>query len=194
MSKPKLNDRELLRLIDKEGCSQAEAARRIGVSRQAVSKRLQELRGKTTRVTVAKRVEAVVDQGLDTWAQLAKINEHANWLLDHVMAWIQGDKAAIQTLETAARQVNRGTREEPEFVTDYKFTDPHVIALRAMAEIKSQVELQLKIFETLYSVKEVDAFQREVLDILAEVDLEVRNEIIRRLNEKRSSRAAMQFR
>ena len=52
MGNPKINDRKLLRLID-SGMSQSEAAKKMGVSRQAVSKRLQELRGKTTKVVVA---------------------------------------------------------------------------------------------------------------------------------------------
>jgi hypothetical protein len=193
MPRKKINTDALLKMVD-AGKSQAECARHFGVSNAAISKKMREVRGKKTLVTAAKKVEAVVDQGLDTWAQLAKINTHANWILDHVMRWIQGDEEAIQVLETAARKVNRGTREEPEWVTDYKFTDPHVIALRAMGEIKSQVELQLKIFESLYSVREVEAFQREVLDILAEVEPEVRNEILKRLNQRRAFRAALSFR
>lgn len=193
MPEIKINDRELLRLIDKEKLSQSAAAKQLGVSRQAVSKRLQELRGRTTRVTACKKIEAVVDQGLDTWAQLAKINKHANWLLDHLMRWIQGDETAIQVLEKSARQVNHGTKEDPEWVTEYRFTDPHTVALRAMAEIRSQIDLQLKIFELLYSAREVDAFQNEVLEILAEVDKGVRDEIIQRLNAKRVARSALRF-
>jgi predicted transcriptional regulator len=61
MQPQKVNDRKLLNLVD-EGLSQAEAARRLGVSRQAVSKRLQELRGRTTRAVVVKKVEEIVDK------------------------------------------------------------------------------------------------------------------------------------
>jgi biotin operon repressor len=193
MAQVKINDRELLRLIDKEKLTQTAVAKQLGVTRQAVSKRLQELRGRTTRVTACKKIEAVVDQGLDTWGQLSKVNKHANWLLDHVMRWIRGDEAAIQVLEKNVRQVNVGTREDPEWATEYKFTDPHQIALRAMAEIRAQIDLQLKIFEMLYSAREVDAFQTEVLEILAEVDKGVRDEIIKRLNAKRVTRQALRF-
>ena len=68
-----INDRKLLTLIDKNRISQAAAARRLDVSRQAVSKRLQELRGKTTRVICAKKVEQAVDSRLDAVDQLQKI-------------------------------------------------------------------------------------------------------------------------
>ena len=65
MRPPKINDRVLLKLIDTQNKSQSEAAKELGVSRQAVSKRLQELRGKTTKVVVAKRIKEVVDRKLD---------------------------------------------------------------------------------------------------------------------------------
>jgi predicted transcriptional regulator len=90
-----INDTKLFRLID-SGMSQAKAARELGVTRQAVSKRLIEFRGKTTRAVVSKKVEQVVDQKIDAMGQLQKINGHANWLLDHVVKWIQGDEEATQ--------------------------------------------------------------------------------------------------
>ena len=62
MRPPKINDRALLKLIDSQKMSQSEAAKELCVSRQAVSKRLQELRGKTTKVVAAKKILEVVDR------------------------------------------------------------------------------------------------------------------------------------
>jgi predicted transcriptional regulator len=188
-----INDRKMLQLIDKEGKSQSEAAKVLGVSRQAVSKRLQELRGKTTRVIVSKKVEQVVDQKIDAMAQLQKINGHANWLLDHVVKWIQGDEEAIQVLEHNTRQVNTGTRDEPEWITEYKFKDPHEIALKAMAEIRNQLKLELDIFQALYDLKAAQEFQEEVLEAIGEAAPDVRNRIISKLNQRRSVRSAVRF-
>lgn len=70
-----INDRKLLRLIDKEKMSQSEAARKLQVSRQAISKRLQELRGRQTRVVVSKKLEQAVDRKFDAMCQLAEINK-----------------------------------------------------------------------------------------------------------------------
>ena len=84
MPELKFNDRELLRLIDKEKLSQSAAAKRLGVSRQAVNLRLQQLRGKTTKAVVVKKVEECIDQKLDAMAQLHKINSRANELLDKI--------------------------------------------------------------------------------------------------------------
>jgi len=77
-----INDRKLLRLIDRENMSQSQAARKLGVSRQAVSKRLQELRGRQTRIVVSKKLEQAVDRKLDAMGQLAEINKKTLGLLD----------------------------------------------------------------------------------------------------------------
>ena len=100
MGNPKINDHKLLRLIDKDGLSQSAAAKKIGVSRQAVNKRLQEIRGKTTKVVVAKKLEQVVDHKIDAIEQLTKINEYANEILDLLMRWNRGDDEALQVLES----------------------------------------------------------------------------------------------
>lgn len=82
MRPPKINDRKLLQLIDKQNKSQSEVAKELGVSRQAVSQRLQEIRGKTTRCIVTRNTKEMVNSNLDTIAQLKKINDKANQLLD----------------------------------------------------------------------------------------------------------------
>lgn len=193
MANERINDRELVRLIDKEGKSQSEAARKLGVSRQAVSKRLQELRGRTTKAVVAKKVEEVVSCKLNAVVQLQKINENANELLDLCMAWQRGDDVAIQVLESQrnTRMVKIGNEEIP--VEEFKFKDPRELALKAMAEIRGQLKLQLEIFATLYDMQAAAEFQQTVLDVIGEVSSDVRDEIIRRLNDKRVIRSAVRF-
>jgi len=84
-----INDTSLLRLVDNEKKTQAEAARVLGVSPQAVQKRLKQLRGKTTHAVVAKQIGDVIDQKIDTWKQLEKINKRANNLLDQAEGNVQ---------------------------------------------------------------------------------------------------------
>jgi len=193
MRPPKINDRVLLKLIDMQNKSQSEAAKELGVSRQAVSKRLQELRGKTTKVVVAKKVEEVVDRKIDAIEQLTKINAYANELLDLLMRWKRGEDKALQILESqvATKKVRFGDQEE--FVKEFKFKDTRELALKAMAEIRGQLKLQLEIFQALFSLQAAEEFQNIVLDIIAEVDPNVRGEIIRRINAKRSIRSAMRL-
>jgi predicted transcriptional regulator len=193
MRKPKINDRKLLQLLDKDGKSQSEAARDLGVSRQAVNKRLQEIRGKTTKVVVAKKIEEIVDHKIDAIEQLTKINEYANEILDLLMRWNRGDDEALQVLESqvASKKVRVGN-EELE-VQKVKFKDPRELALKAMAEIRGQLKLQLEIFQALFSLQAAEEFQNVVLETIAEVDPKVRNEILRRLNDKRAIRSAVRL-
>ena len=190
MGELKINDRKMLRLID-SGMSQSEAAKKIGVSRQAVSKRLQELRGKTTRVVVSKKIEQVVDRKIDAIDQLQKINDYANELLDLLMRWNRGESEALQALESQVKKFRIG--DEEIGIKEVKIKDPRQLALQAMAEIRNQLKLQLEIFQALFSLQAAEEFQNVVLETISEVDPNVRNEIIRRLNDKRSVRSAVRL-
>ena len=81
MRPAKIKDTKLLELID-SGVSQAEVARRLGVSRQAVSQRVLELRGRTTRIVVAKEAKKLVESGFNAMEQLREINRRALEILD----------------------------------------------------------------------------------------------------------------
>jgi predicted transcriptional regulator len=189
MKSKKLNDTKLIRLVD-EGLSQAEIARTLHVSRQAVNKRLIELRGRTTKVVASKKIEEIVDRKLNAVEQLQKINDDANEILDLLMRWQRGDEEALQILESQ-KTVKVGKDEEP--IVEYKLKDPRELALKAMAEIRGQLRLQLEIFATLYDMKAIQEFQSEILSAIGEVSPEVRNAIIHRLNEKRAIRTAVRF-
>lgn len=190
MSNGKINDTKLIRLVD-EGKSQAEVATLFGVSRQAVHKRLKELRGRTTKVVVVKKLEKIVNREIDAMDQLLKVNTYANEILDLLMRWNRGDDEALQILESQVRKVRvRGSEEE---VTEYKFKDPRELALKAMQEIRGQLALQFEIAQTLYSMQAAKEFEDSILETLAEVDSDVRSKVIRRINEKRSIRAAVRF-
>ena len=193
MSAVKINDRILLRLIDKDNKSQSEAAQMLGVSRQAVSQRLRELRGRTTRVVVTRKVEDAVDGKLNAIEQLNKINGYANELLDLLMRWGRGDKEALQILESqvTTRKVRVGNEEID--VQEFKLKDPRELALKAMAEIRGQLKLQLEIFETLYSLQAAEEFQNAVMEAIGEASPDVRTRIIQKLNQRSTVRGALKF-
>lgn len=192
MSDVKINDRKLLKLID-GGKSQAQAARELGVSRQAVNKRLQELRGKTTKVVATKKVEEIVDRKIDAMEQLTKINGYANELLDLLMRWNRGEDEALQILESQVKQVKVGRGEDVEWIKEYKMKDPRQLALQAMNEIRSQLKLQLEIFQVLFDMQAVQEFQQEVLQAIGDASPEIRDAIIHKLNEKRAVRSVVRF-
>jgi len=185
---------ELLKLVNEKGFSQKEAAEHFGVSRAAVCQKLKRLKYKTTKViATTKRGKEVIESKINTMQQLSKINAHAVWMLEHVMKWVKGDKTAIQVLESNVRLVNIGTRKDPEYVEQFKFKDPHEIALSAMAEIRGQMKLQLEIYQALFDVQAAQEFQQAVLEVIGEVSEDARSAIIRKLNAKRAIRSAINF-
>ena len=131
MRPSKINDHKLLRLIDNQGMNQTKAAKELGVSRQAVSRRLQEIRGRTTRVIVAKKVEQVIDRQFDSMDQLNRINDYTNEILDLVMAWGRGDDEALQALESQIKNKRVRVGNEEIEVPEFKLKDPREIALKA---------------------------------------------------------------
>jgi len=192
MPKPKIDRIKLNRMLN-AGKSQREVAQVFGVTEGAISKAKKELKISVIKNVALENAHRVVGKSLDSVSQLQQINGHATWLLNHLIKWIKGDKAAIQILERNTRMVNVGTREEPNYVEEYKFKDPHEIALKTMAEIRGQLKLQLEIFQALYDMKAVQEFQQEVLTAIAEASPEVRDAIINRLSEKSALRRAIQF-
>jgi predicted transcriptional regulator len=88
MSGKLVNDNKLLKMVN-AGNSQADIAREFGVSPPAINKRLKQLRGKTTHAMIADKIDNVIEQKIDTWRQLEKVNKRANELLDKAEGNVQ---------------------------------------------------------------------------------------------------------
>ena len=107
------------------------------------------------------------------------------------MRWNRGDDEALQILEGQVRKVRvRGSEEE---VTEYKFKDPRELALKAMGEIRGQLNLQLEIFKVFYDHKAVAEFQREVLQAIADADTKTATRIIENLKKTGAIYSALDF-
>jgi hypothetical protein len=109
------------------------------------------------------------------------------------MDWQKGDGKALQILESQVSTKKIRVGDQEEFVKEFKFKDPRELALKAMAEIRSQLKLQLEIFQCLYDMKAVQEFQDEVLTAIGDVTPDVRKRIIHKLNEKRAIRSVIKF-
>ena len=192
MPERKINDSIMLAMLDK-GKKQVEVAEFFGVSPQAISDRLKKLRGGIVKNLVMEDAAKVIDRNLDTVKQLQKINNYANELLDLLIAWNRGDDKALQVLESQITTKKVRVGDQEEFVREFKFKDPRELALKAMSEIRGQLKLQLEIFQTLFDMKAVQEFQREVLTAIGEASPEVKNAIIDKLNQRRIIRQSIQF-
>ena len=142
-----------------------------------------------SRNVTIRAAHKIVDREINALDQLQKINRDANEMLDLLMRWNRGEDAALQVLESQVRKIKvRGQEEE---ISEYRFKDPRELALKAMQEIRGQLKLQLEIFQALFDMQAVQQFQSEVLEVIASVSTEARDEIIRRLTERNALRSAL---
>lgn len=173
----------------RDGKSQAACARHFGVTDAAITQARRVLNAAIVKNVTLESGHKVLEKSLNAVAQLQKINTDANEILDLLMRWNRGDDEALRILEGQVRKVKiRGSEEE---ITEYKFKDPRELALKAMAEIRGQLGLQLEILKTLHDVQAVADFQKEVLTAIGEESIETRDRIIRRLKEGRALRASI---
>lgn len=184
-------DRVKLNQMLTAGKSQKEIAQVFGVTEGAISKAKKELNIAVVKSVSLERAHQVVEKNLNAVEQLQKINGYANELLDLLMRWNRGDKEALQILESQVRKVKvRGSEEE---ITEFRLKDPRELALKAMAEIRGQLALQLDVFKALHDIQAIAEFQKEVLTIIGEVSPDVRDSIIERLKEGRAIRQSVEI-
>ena len=193
MPKPKIDRVKLNQLLN-SGKTQREVAQVFGVTEGAISKAKKELNISVVKSVALESAHKVVDQNLDTIAQLQKINQVTNQLLNE----LTGDDKVIDRM---VKVVEGSLMDEGDPIKQraqikrviLQVNQDKNTALKACAEIRGQLKLQLEIFQTLYDMKAVQEFQQEVLTAIGEASPEVRNAIISKLNEKRAIRSTVKF-
>ncbi len=179
MFEKKINIAELEKLI-RDGNSQNQAARIIGVSKQAVSATLKRLKAQNERSALSVSepvVKALVGSKIDGMRQLKKINDtviHEINFLNQKIKNLEGDKKGDENGQKKGED-NGGERDKLVFQR-----------LKHIAEIRKQLSLLLDISKELYNVEEVQRFQQTVLDTIGEVDENVRNKIVERFGKLRA--------
>lgn len=176
--------------------SDAEMARRIGCTRAAVGRRKRRLLNAKAGETICTptTVKKIVTEELNTIGQLKKINRYAHEMLDLLMRWQRGEPEALQVLESQVKMIQvgkRGKDQPPEWIREIKFKDPRELALRAMGEIRQQLDLELKFYQALYDVRAGMEFQEEVLRAIGEESQDVRDRIVARLRDRQAIRASI---
>jgi DNA-binding transcriptional ArsR family regulator len=188
MTRSRIDDKLLLHLL-RNGNTVTAIARKMGVDKATVSRRLKALKIAINRNVTIRAAHKIVDREINALDQLQKINRDANEILDLLMRWNRGEDEALQVLESQVRKIK--VRGQEEKITEYKFKDPRELALKAMHEIREQLKLQLDIFQALFDMRAVQQFQAEVLQVIGSVSAEARDEIIRRLTERNALRSAV---
>jgi len=165
MPKPRIDLRKLDQLL-RSATPQNEIAKIFDVSPAAVSRAKKRLKSNIIRTVSLEKANRVVESHLDMMGQLKMINQAIN-----------------EELERAKQGVITANGRDRLALQD--------IIIKLSAEIRRQLEAQLKIIEVWHDMKVFSEFQAEVLALLDEMQPGVRDEIIRRLKEKRALRGTV---
>jgi predicted transcriptional regulator len=164
-------DRYEVSQLRRKGMSYGRIAKQLGVSKSSVWAAAREVNVAVVRCASLEVGHRVAQEHLDTLAQLRKINENTNQILDGLMEEIAKGGA---------------TRERQK--------DLREIALKASQEIRGQLSLQLETFRTLYDVSSIAEFQTAVLEEVGACEPAVRSRIVERLKRARALRGSVQVR
>ena len=165
MGRGKISLVQLERLV-REGNGVSQIAKKLGVAKGSVSKRLKDLRVGITKDVVLRSAPQIVDRQLNAMDQLKKINGLINGELDYIE----------KNIETATGQERKELQEQ---------------RLKHVAEVRKQLGLLLEIAQVLYNAEEVAAFQQSVLEEIGHAAPDVRDRILQRLNERRAIRSTI---
>ena len=165
MTVPKVDIRKLDQML-REGKSVKQCASFFKVTPSAISQRKKELKHQIVRVASLEKAGEVVEAHLDMAVELRKINNAINKELARAQTQVEDSETA-----------------------DIKAIQEIIIKLSA--EIRRQLETQIKIFEAYSEFKDRAAFQNEVLSILDQMQPGVRDEAIRRIKNAGALRGAV---
>lgn len=167
MAKAKISLIQLEQLV-REGNGVSEIARKLKVTKGAVSKRLKDFKVGITKDVVLRSAPHIVDRQLNAMDQLKRINTLINSELDYIE----------KNIETATGEQRKELQEQ---------------RLKHVAEVRKQLGLLLDIAQALYNAEEVAAFQQSVLEEIGHAAPEVRDRILQRLNERQAIRSTIGF-
>jgi DNA-binding Lrp family transcriptional regulator len=151
MAPPKFSDADLRAFLD-AGQSQAEAARRFGVSEPAIHQRLKRMRALTSQVVALEKAGQVVEEKLTATSRLERVQQ----VIDEELRW-----AVQQTRQEGA---------ERSALAD--------VILKLAGEVRQQLGLRLAISRTLVDLRVVKEFQDTVVEIIREESPEAARRII----------------
>ena len=167
MGQKKISIIQLEQLV-REGNGVSQIAKKLNVTKSAVSKALKKLNVAVSKDVALRSAPEVVEKKLDAMAQLININE----LINNELNYIE------ENIKTAS------TKERKE-LQDQK--------LKHVAEVRKQLGLLLNIAQTFYSVEEIKQFQEIVIKAIGSVSPELRKEIMHALYQQRAIKSTVEF-
>jgi len=147
--------------LSNKGMSGVEIAETLGVSKGAVSKNLKSLTKAISQDIVLRQAQRINDKQLSAMSRLEKMAGD----IDHEL-----------------EAINKELEESPKGGK----TELRELKIKFNAEGRKQINSHLDLAKALYDITEVRKFQETVIEVIGEVNVEARDEILRRLKERRA--------
>jgi len=186
---------EKLRKLLKEGKNQREIAKILRVSEPSVSAAVQKLKLNTTKNITLETGHRAVKDKLDAIVQLNRINQVANQLLDELTGKENTINQMTKAVEKFIEFEQNPTKDNSKKLKNIlsRINQDKNTAIKACAEIRGQLNLQLEIFKTLYDIEAIAEFQRVVIEAIGEAAPAVRKTIIQNLKKRKALRESVTF-
>jgi hypothetical protein len=183
----------------RENKSRAECAAYFGVTVSAIKAAEKRIKQKIS--TPAIQDDPAHTDSIDAMRQLVEINstiieelkrcnrmivkeEAKNKIIDELSAELERNPNNIELKQSVAKMIASETK-------GILAVQDSIIGISS--EVRKQIELQLKIAETLYNIQMMQEFQNEVLAIMKEVDPLVHEKLITKLKERRTIRGLVRM-
>jgi transposase-like protein len=170
----------------------SEAAREFGVTTAAIVFQRDRLAAAANDIPDVQNVEICSDN-IDSMKQLSKVNNmilnelnRCNRLITNAdvnIAEQEDIQAQLKINPLDAELTGRLKALSSGNTNDILKIQSNIISISA--EVRKQIELQIKIAETLYNIQFTQEFQAEVLEAIKEASVEVRDKIVKKLKDRR---------
>jgi ABC-type dipeptide/oligopeptide/nickel transport system ATPase component len=194
MSANKVDLVKLAHLL-RTGVSSTECAKQFGVSVGAITQHKKKL------LAAAGTLPDVVNSGLDTdsidaMQQLTNLNKTIVTILARLERLVAREEIrteALDTLQVELAKTPNNVDAQDIFDKIWGNNLKSILAIQmnainGSAEIRKQIELALKMAETIYNVQNVQEFQADILSVIQDVSPEARDKIIDKLRKRRAVR------
>lgn len=186
-------DRKKVEQLLKTGIKQTVIARKLGVTQAAISQIKKELKVGTVKNVVIEQAPKVVAKSLNAIEQLQHINEVVVHILDELTGEEETTKRMVQAVQAVLDYEKEPTKDKLKDLKALilRINQDKNTAIKAAAEIRAQVGLQLEIFQTLHDIKMVAEFRETLIELLRRVDPKLRDEFIKLLDERQALQRAL---
>jgi len=199
MIKIKIDEAVMTQML-RDGKTVSAIARHFNCTHGAVSQMKKRMDRRLINVPDVQQSE-LSRHNIDTVQQLRAMNVNIIEELKRTKKLITREDAKIKDIEDLEDQIkkNPGNTNLVKALKERGGIDINSILkiqaniIAISAEVRKQIELQVKIFETVYNVQMVSEFQEEIIEILRSVDPVLKDTVIKRLKQRRSIRGLVKM-